>query len=649
MHKLGKTKEEEITEGLDTDFPENDLDVKLRKEQKEIHKLEQDILKMIDLDKGAIPKEVPVLKCVNCDVGLLNEAKFCHLCGNSTKTKSVVTRKVGDVYDGFTKDDLAKELLALDQEEKEKEAKFLIYRKETIYNFFQTATTIDIVASSNPFNIPVLQVLNYWDRNQYQHYLKDIFTKGEIDLLHRIRTSNGGVFWNLDELCKAIKLLRKRPDMVLAAIFPTIQMEHSLLAVLTPQITLNCQAKSFQDGRSCLATVLKMIKTATRYIHLSVTWFFNDKFGQLIGRALIEKAKQGVAVRILVDEINKSEKYNGGRLGTFMQLKDILVAAGVCVVFVNLPRLREAATWNAFRTRLLQQGVPHLFIMMRDLMVDTLSEEDAGKKIPSLFHQKFMVADDLVSWVGSLNIGEEYLNDEAQSSPSTWLDGLLLVENEHFAIRLNFFFAFLWTVWGGAHFSYNDPTKLIQPRLDPGKIRCATFFSFPGNPTNVNRDYINSLLVEADGDLYIHSPYLLEYEFWETLGDTKKVDPLSEVGATPDNRVVITTCFTVNDKSLPLHQVKEVVKNPNVEIYDYSASGRFSHWNVLLDTNVDCAYMGSCYFTERQDYDLAVVVSGSDFTTSLLSVLQLHNKAECRVTTENCNTKVTKDYLLPFY
>lgn len=34
--------------------------------------------------------------------------------------------------------------------------------------------------------------------------------------------------------------------------------------------------------------------------------------------------------------------------------------------------------------------------------------------------------DDEVGWVGSLNIGDEYLNDEVQPSNATWFDGLIL-------------------------------------------------------------------------------------------------------------------------------------------------------------------------------------------------------------------------------
>lgn len=85
------------------------------------------------------------------------------------------------------------------------------------------------------------------------------------------------------------------------------------------------------------------------YINLAVGWFFNDKFGivtgktcahilgQLIARALMEKAKQGVTVRVLVDDINKTSLSGLGpnRLGTFAQLKEMLTSAGVYALTIS--------------------------------------------------------------------------------------------------------------------------------------------------------------------------------------------------------------------------------------------------------------------------------------------------------------------------
>lgn len=84
------------------------------------------------------------------------------------------------------------------------------------------------------------------------------------------------------------------------------------------------------------------------------------------------------------------------------------------VIFVNLPKLRDGVTWNAFKTMLSNQGmsvmpilsdslgVPSTFSALRDSISEALSKEDSGSDIASIFRQKFMVRWQLI--VTNLNV-----------------------------------------------------------------------------------------------------------------------------------------------------------------------------------------------------------------------------------------------------
>ena len=64
------------------------------------------------------------------------------------------------------------------------------------------------------------------------------------------------------------------------AILSAIDMEHSLLHMLSPIIIPSCSVKAVMDGPNCLEKILDMIGSATSYIHLSTMLFLNDTLGK---------------------------------------------------------------------------------------------------------------------------------------------------------------------------------------------------------------------------------------------------------------------------------------------------------------------------------------------------------------------------------
>ena len=90
--------------------------------------------------------------------------------------------------------------------------------------------------------------------------------------------------------------------------------------------TINNNLKFFLDGKSAFDSLIEDIKKAKSSIHLEFYIFANDKTGKQIKNLLVEKAKQGVEVRLLYDAIGSfnTSKFmfrkllkNGGQVAQF--------------------------------------------------------------------------------------------------------------------------------------------------------------------------------------------------------------------------------------------------------------------------------------------------------------------------------------------
>lgn len=63
------------------------------------------------------------------------------------------------------------------------------------------------------------------------------------------------------------------------------------------------QIEIFTDGKNKFDAFIEELQKATRFIHLQYYIFYNDTLGNTIKDILIEKAKQGVKVRVLYDDV----------------------------------------------------------------------------------------------------------------------------------------------------------------------------------------------------------------------------------------------------------------------------------------------------------------------------------------------------------
>ncbi|QDT02126.1 putative cardiolipin synthase YwiE [Rubripirellula lacrimiformis] len=152
----------------------------------------------------------------------------------------------------------------------------------------------------------------------------------------------------------------------------------SLVAsVLETPISAGNEFRLLIDGKAFFDAMLMQIQSAERYVYASFYIIRDDQIGNQFADALIQRARAGVTVRLLYDEVGCLRLSNG-----YLRR---LVDAGVDV--------------HSFNTR--QGWVNRFQVNFRN-------------------HRKLLVVDGKRAIVGGLNVGDEYLGDVPSMSP--WRD-----------------------------------------------------------------------------------------------------------------------------------------------------------------------------------------------------------------------------------
>lgn len=159
-------------------------------------------------------------------------------------------------------------------------------------------------------------------------------------------------------------------------------------------LTVNNQVEIFTDGEKKFADLRKELKAAVRFIHIQYYIIKNDELFDSIIPILLEKAGEGVEIRILYD----------GMGGRFM----------------------PESKWNMLRKANIKVGVFFPAILGRlQLRVNYRN------------HRKIVVIDGRIGYVGGFNIGKEYISKDPKFG--YWRDThLKLYGDAVFSLQIRF-------------------------------------------------------------------------------------------------------------------------------------------------------------------------------------------------------------------
>lgn len=284
----------------------------------------------------------------------------------------------------------------------------------------------------------------------------------------------------------------------------------------------------FSMGQEYAQALLAELEKAEKYIFLEYFVIQPGKFLDGVTEILERKAKAGVDVRFIYDDIGSMLKVPGNYAES-MEKKGIK-----CMCF------------NPFRP-----------------MLDIAQNNRT--------HRKIAVIDGKVAFTGGVNLADEYINETHPFG--TWKDTGILVRGR---VVQNFtaMFLQLWASRGEAE----DYSKYITDS-PAGNILCTAFSDSPfGKGTNVCENLYLKIIYNAKKYIYINTPYLiLDGEMRRALitAAHSGVDVRISVPNIPDKKYVLAVT-----KAFYLQLVKEGIK-----IYRYTP-GFLHAKSIVSDGNV---------------------------------------------------------------
>jgi cardiolipin synthase len=411
----------------------------------------------------------------------------------------------------------------------------------SIHAVMSTRTSQGAIAWAVSLNtFPYVAVPAYWvlGRTRFQGYVTARQT-GDLEIQHVVRAASAE--------SEQLRSTGERTGAVRAA---------ELLAEI-PTLRGNT-VDLLIDGDRTFESIFEGIEQAREYLLIQFFIVKDDGLGRQLKTRLIDKAREGVRVFFLYDEV-----------GSYKLPKSYI------------EDLREAGVevFN-FHTR---KGPRNRFqINLRN-------------------HRKIVVADGHTAWVGGHNVGDEYLGKDPKFG--RWRDTHLKIEGPAaLAVQLSFFEDWHWATdsipdldWAPQHLDETGADVLIVPTGPADRLESAGLMFIHA---------INS----AQERIWIASPYFVPDEAVMAalqLAGLRGVDVRILIPDQPDHLLVYLAAFSYFDEA----------RATGVKLYRYT-DGFLHQKTMLIDQNV--AAVGTANFDNRSfrlNFEITAFVSDEDFAS----------------------------------
>lgn len=223
----------------------------------------------------------------------------------------------------------------------------------------------------------------------------------------------------------------------------------------------NCTTKYLHDGETYFKEMFDMIKKAKKYIFMEYFIFKEGRIWDELFNLLKEKAREGVEIKILYDDMGCLDKFSDKN--TFKKLSNYNIEA--------LPFNKVSGRYNSF-------------INFRD-------------------HRKIIVVDGIHALTGGINIADEYAN--IIDKYGTWKDcGIKISGDAVWSMVVMFI-----NSW---HFSTSVRLEYEKYKSDEkikGKESIQPYGTSPLTYEPVARNIYLNLINSAQKNIYITTPYLI--------------------------------------------------------------------------------------------------------------------------------------------
>lgn len=227
-------------------------------------------------------------------------------------------------------------------------------------------------------------------------------------------------------------------------------------------LTMKNRVTVLNNGKATFASIIEALKSAKSFIHMEYYIFENDRIGGRIAKILMDKARAGVEVRFIYDDVGSWDLSRKFR----RQMRE----AGVdvrCFMQVAFPWLTSRVNYRN--------------------------------------HRKIIVVDGQVAYTGGINIADRYLRRSKRLG--FWRDTHLKIEGDAVAM-LNIVFSTDWYFVSGKQ-KLSDYDKYFPPTKVSEEVPIQIASSGPDSDWASIMQAFFSAITRAKKYIYISSPYFL--------------------------------------------------------------------------------------------------------------------------------------------
>lgn len=302
----------------------------------------------------------------------------------------------------------------------------------------------------------------------------------------------------------------------------------------------------FIDGNEKFEALIEDIKQAKKHIHLMYYIINNDVIGRQLRNQLVQKAREGVEVRILFDDIGSSRLKSS-------YFKPLIEAGGVVKAF--------------FPSR-----IPYLNI-----------------RVNYRNHRKIVVIDDEVGYIGGINVGDEYLG--LNKRIGYWRDThLRIVGGAVMQLQAQFYLDWNLASPNDLRPSWSQYTyKLEKSASVKNKAGIQIVSSGPDNELEQIKNAYIKLIHKAKQSVWIQTPYFIpDDSLLEALkmAAFAGIDVRIMIPKVPDKQMVYWATYSYLGDLLPL----------GVKCFLYEKG--FLHAKTMIVDGIACS-VGTANFDRR--------------------------------------------------
>ena len=343
----------------------------------------------------------------------------------------------------------------------------------------------------------------------------------------------------------------------------------------------NSKIDIFTDANELYSSIIEDLRKAKHHIHMEYYIFLADKIGSAVMDVLKEKAKEGVVVRVIIDDVGS------------WQLKK--------------KKIKELRNAGIDVQSFLEVGLPYI-----------------NSRVNYRNHRKIIVIDGVVGYTGGFNIADRYVKG---LSWGPWRDTHIKIEGSAvLGLQKNFL-----TDWFFVKRELVEDVTYYPAQERKGNCLSQIIISGPDMTWESIMQVFAKAFMEAKERIYIETPYFLPPESLITALQTAAlcgVDVRLILPMKSDARITLYSTFSYLDQML----------KAGIKVYLYQKG--FIHSKIVVTD--DIAIIGSANMDFRsfeQNFELSVIMYDAETAKKMVEIYENDLRSSEEIKKEEWTTR----------